>query len=141
MRFLDANVFIYSFYKPKGKLSEKQLMMKKSAKKIIESINDGKEDVITTVVHLSEVANILKRSLKPNDLQEILMSIYFLENVTIQDVSSSDYLAAIDLISELRLDPNDCLAVRVMRENEVDEIYTFDRGFEGVKGITRLPEL
>ncbi|HID43182.1 MAG TPA: PIN domain-containing protein [Archaeoglobaceae archaeon] len=69
------------------------------------------------------------------------MSIYFLENVTIQDVSSSDYLAAIDLISELRLDPNDCLAVRVMRENEVDEIYTFDRGFEGVKGITRLPEL
>jgi predicted nucleic acid-binding protein len=44
------------------------------------------------------------------------------------------------LISELGLDPNDCLAVRVMRENEVDEIYTFDKGFERVRGITRLPE-
>ena len=59
MRFLDANIFIYAFYKPKKQLSEKEDDMKEQAKKIISNISQGKEQVITTVVHISEIVNIL----------------------------------------------------------------------------------
>jgi hypothetical protein len=128
MRFLDANVFVYAFYKPKGKLKDKQLKMKEAAKEIVKKISNGEEKVMTTVVHLSEVSNILKRSMSLENLQDFLMSLYSLDNMEIHDVRAQDYLAAVDLINELELDPNDCLAVRVMREAGVEEIYTFDMG-------------
>jgi hypothetical protein len=127
MRFLDANIFIYAFYKPKGKLNDRQLEMKKAAKKIVEKISKGEEDTITTVVHLSEVSNIFKKSMNLETLQDFLLFLYFLDNIKIHDVRAEDYLAAVNLIDELGLDPNDCLAVRVMRETGVEEIYTFDR--------------
>jgi len=52
MKFLDANVFIYAYYKPTRKLTEKQKEMKERSKAIIRRVNEG-EAVITTVVHLS----------------------------------------------------------------------------------------
>jgi len=76
MRFLDANVFIYAYYKPKRELTEEQKIMKEKAKEIIRKINDGEEEVITTVVHLSEVCNILKRAMKLHDLQTFLIGLY-----------------------------------------------------------------
>ncbi|MCW7078103.1 MAG: hypothetical protein OCU22_03105 [Canidatus Methanoxibalbensis ujae] len=36
-------------------------------------------------------------------------------------------------MSELKMDP--CLAVGAMRRENINEIYTFDRGFDGVAGI------
>ena len=45
--------------KPKGKVSEETLERKERAKQILLKIEDG-EEVVTTVVHLSEVANILE---------------------------------------------------------------------------------
>ena len=73
MRFLDANVFIYAYYKSKRELSDKQKEMKEHAKEIIKRINEG-EDVITTVIHLSEVSNILKKALGFDDL--LLLGLY-----------------------------------------------------------------
>ena len=61
MKFLDANIFIYAYYRPKKDLSEKEEAMKEQAKKIISNISQGKEQVITTVVHISEIVNISKK--------------------------------------------------------------------------------
>lgn len=138
MRFLDANVFIYAYYKPKRELTEKQKQMKERSKEIIRRINEG-EDVITTVVHLSEVTNILKRALSMEDLYSLLIGLFSMDNVRIVDVTTEDYLGAIELTSELKMDPNDCLAVDVMRCEDINEIYTFDKGFDGVAGIIRVP--
>ncbi|MFH7836032.1 MAG: PIN domain-containing protein, partial [Candidatus Aenigmatarchaeota archaeon] len=63
MRFLDANIFIYAYYKPKRQLSQKEKQMKDYAKKIVNDISQGKEEIVTTVVHLSEIVNILKHSI------------------------------------------------------------------------------
>jgi hypothetical protein len=52
MKFLDANIFIYAYYKPRKELSEKARWMKEKSKKILKRINDG-EEVVTTAVHLS----------------------------------------------------------------------------------------
>ncbi len=59
MKFADANVFIYAILKPRRELSEKELEIKSRAKAILARINEG-EEVFTTVVHLSEVANVLE---------------------------------------------------------------------------------
>jgi predicted nucleic acid-binding protein len=139
MRFLDANVFIYAYYKTKRELTEEQRIMKEKAKEIIRRINDGEEDVVTTVVHLSEVCNILKRAMKLHDLQTFLIGLYSMDNVKIVDVSKDMYLTAIGLMDEFKLDPNDCLAVLVMEREGINEIYTFDKGFDNVGWIKRLP--
>jgi len=138
MRFLDANLFIYAYYKPKHELTEKQKEIKEKAKEIIRRINEGEEE-ITTVVHLSEISNILKRALSTEDLYSLLIGLFSLDNVRIVDVTEGDYLSAIELMSELKMDPNDCLAVEVMKREGINEIYTFDKGFDGVAGMIRVP--
>jgi len=138
MRFLDANIFIYAYYKPKRELTEEQKIMKERAKEIVRRINDG-EEVITTVVHISEVCNILKRAMRLHDLQTFLIGLYSMDNVKIVDVSENLYFTAIGLMDEFKLDPNDCLAVLVMEKEGINEIYTFDKGFDNVSWIKRLP--
>ncbi len=41
-------------------------------------------------------------------------------------------------MEDIKLDPNDCLAVEVMRREGIDEIYTFDEGFDGVREVKRV---
>nr|MDO8099447.1 type II toxin-antitoxin system VapC family toxin [Candidatus Njordarchaeota archaeon] len=138
MRFLDANVFIYAYYKPKQTLSEQQREFKEKAKKVVRRINEG-EEVITSVIHLSEISNILKRALSINDLHLLMIGLYSLGNVKVMSVSAEEYLSAVEMMNEHSLDPNDCLAVGIMQREGVDEIYTFDKGFDRVKSIKRLP--
>lgn len=139
MKFLDANVFIYAYYRPNIRLDSAQKRMKDKSKKIIEGINNGKIEVLTSVVHLSEVSNILKRSLSIEELTSLIETLYSLDNVAISDVTANDYLIAVEMGEELGLDPNDALAVHLMQENTASEIYSFDEDFEKIEGVVRLP--
>ena len=141
MKFLDANVFIYAYYKPKRKLTEREKRMKDEAKRIISDISEGKEEAITTVVHLSEVVNILKHGMSPRELTDFVLSLYILDNLKIYGVSEAEYFVATDLAADLKMDPNDALAVDFMRRNGIGEIYSFDKDFEGKEGVKRLPKL
>ncbi len=140
MKFLDANVFIYAYYKPKKQLSEKEQQMKTLSKKIISEVSLGKEEIMTTVVHVSEVANILKHGVPSEQLIAIIQGLFMLENVKILGVSAESYFAATELGEDLKLEVNDALAVDVMKQNDVEEIYTFDEHFDQLDGIKRLPE-
>jgi predicted nucleic acid-binding protein len=139
MRFLDANVFIYAYYKPKKQLTQKELEMKEQAKKIIVNISQDKENVLTTVVHLSETVNILKHGMELDKVSAIIRELFMLDNVRIIDVTREVYFAANELGEDLRLDANDALAIDVMKLNDVKEIYSFDEDFDKVQGIKRLP--
>ena len=141
MRFLDANVFIYAYYKPKKQLTEKEKQMKEYAKKIISNISQGKEDIMVTVVHISEMANILKHGMPQDQLTAIISGLFMLNNVKIMSVTREAYFAAVQLGEDLKLEANDALAVDTMRLNEVKEIYSFDEHFDQIEGITRLPSL
>jgi len=83
---------------------------------------------MTSVVHISEISNILKHVMPIHDLQTFLIGLYSLDNIKIIDVSKEQYLKAIGLIDEYGIDPNDCLALVLMEEYGIDEIYTFDKG-------------
>ena len=55
-------------------------------------------------------------------------------------VEEADVLAAKDLVhTHPKLSARDAVHVAVMRRREITEILSFDRGFDAVAGITRLP--
>ena len=139
MRFLDANIFIYAYYRPKKQLTEKEEAMKDQAKRIVNNISQGKEQVTTTVVHISEIVNILKNGIPQNQLTQIILGLFMLNNVKIMDVTKDAYFAAAELGEDLKLEPNDALAIDIMRQNEIAEIYTFDEHFTNIDGIIKLP--
>jgi len=139
MRFLDANVFIYAYYKPKKQLTQKEKQMKEHAKKIISGVSQGKEEVVMTVVHVSEIVNILKHGMPLDQLTTIVRGLFMLDNVKIMGVTREAYFAATELGDDLKLEANDALAVDVMRLNNIKEIYSFDEDFDQIEGITRLP--
>ena len=141
MRFLDANVFIYAYYKPKKPLTEKEAAMKEQAQKIISSISQGNEQVLTSVVHVSEIVNILKNGMPRDLLTQTILGLFMLDNVKILDVTKETYFAAVEMGDDYKLEPNDALAVDLMRQNGVEEIYSFDEHFSKVDGITRLPSI
>ena len=139
MRFLDANVFIYAYYKPQKKLTPKEMQMKEQAKKIITNVSQGKENVIITVVHVSEMVNILKHGMRPDQVTAIIRGLFMLDNVRILDVTRDAYFAATELGDDLKLEANDALAIDVMRLNGIREMYSFDEDFDQIEGIVRLP--
>jgi hypothetical protein len=141
MRFLDANVFIYAYYKPKKQLTQKEKQMKEHAKKIVSSVSQGKEQVTTTVVHLSETVNILKHGIPLDQLTTTIRGLFMLDNVKIMGITREAYFAAAELGDDLKLEANDALAVDIMRLNDIKEIYSFDEDFDEIEGITRLPTL
>lgn len=141
MRFLDANVFIYAYYRPKRQLTQIEKRMKDEAKRIIHEVSQGREEVTLTVVHLSEVVNILKHGMPIEELAKVVLGLFMLDNVEIRGVSRETYFAAAELGVDLKLDPNDALAVDFMRLNNIREIYSFDEDFDGIEGISRVPEL
>jgi predicted nucleic acid-binding protein len=141
MRFLDANIFIYAYYKPKKQLTQREKQMKEQAKQIIGNVSRGKEEVTITVVHLSEMVNILKHGMPLDQLTKIIRGIFMLDNVKIHGVTREAYFAATELGEDLRLEANDALAVDVMKMNKIAEIYSFDEDFDQIEGISRLPKL
>ena len=141
MRFLDANIFIYAYYRPKRTLTEKEEAIKEEAKNIISNISAGKEQVLTTVVHISEIVNILKNGLPKDLLTKTILGLFMLDNVIIKDVTKEGYFAAVAIAEDLKLEPNDALAADIMRQNGVKEIYSFDEHFNKINDVTRLPIL
>ena len=113
--------------------------MKEEAKAILTRINDGEEQAVTTVIHLSEASNMLKRGMSPDDLATLILGLIMAEDIAVESVSGDLYFAAAELGRELEMDPNDALAVEVMRRNQISEIYSFNADFDNIYGITRLP--
>jgi predicted nucleic acid-binding protein len=141
MRFLDATVFVYAYYKPKKQLTQQEKQMKEQAKRIISIVSQGREQVTTTVVHLSEIVNILKHGMPLDQLTIIIRGLFMLDNVKIMGITREAYFAATEFGADLKLEVNDALAVDAMKLNDIKEIYSFDENFDKVEGIIRLPRL
>ncbi|ATZ60917.2 MAG: type II toxin-antitoxin system VapC family toxin [Methanosarcinales archaeon Met12] len=131
MRFIDANVFIYAVLKPKRELSEREWEVKNASKEIFKRINEG-EEVITTVVHLSEVANVLEDAANLSFAISFLKDILLKRNVNVDMVSDRSYMESVLLADEMGVGINDALAYLLMKKKRIEEIYTFDKHFENL---------
>lgn len=136
MKFLDANVLIYAYAKPKRELTGEEKKIKKRAREIVGKISRG-EMVTTTLIHLSEVANILEKTAPMAALSRLLKGILSADNIKVLDVSREDYLAATDAAPAQGIGINDAIALIKMREAGISEIYSFDQHFDRIEEITR----
>lgn len=139
MRFVDASVFLFAYLKPKKKLPEKVLLMKKNAKKIVARINEG-EKVITTIIHLSEIANIVESKVGNPEAAKIVINILSKPNIAVLDVRKDEYLEAAKAAQETSVGVNDALAYLVMKKRKIKEIYSFDSDFDKFKDIKRITD-
>ena len=136
MRFVDANIFLYAFLKTGRKLSENDKKLKQISKSIIERIEKS-ERVITSVVHISEISNVLE-SLMPLSAIEIIESILMNSNIEIAEIDKEIYSTALELAKIYKVSLNDCVASVVMKKNGINEVYSTDRHFDEIDGISRI---
>ncbi|HME53652.1 MAG TPA: type II toxin-antitoxin system VapC family toxin [Candidatus Lokiarchaeia archaeon] len=144
MIYLDANIFIYAYWKPRRKDLAERLMWKKAeSKKIIESLNNENENEIycTSLIQIVEIVNILKVALSWNDLQQLIWGLFSNPRLEIIETSKNEYMNAVSKISEYSADSNDIAAYRIMKEKGIESIYTFDEQFKKFEDINCLPEI
>ncbi len=143
MIYLDANIFIYAYFKPKtGKsLSNKIKWCKEEAKKIVQKINEEENNYCISLIQLSEVVNLLKNVMSWENLQEFIMGLISNKAVEITEVSKMLYINAVNKMSEYKMDSNDISAYLLMKEKNIKEIYTFDQQYENLPDITCLPQM
>jgi predicted nucleic acid-binding protein len=137
--YVDTNVFIYAFLKTKRQLQPSEIKMKESAKKIVARINAG-ENVATSVVHFSEVCNILEDFLPFEEAILMEKALLHLENIVIFEITSQDYLNAVSLAEDFHVGVNDALAFMLMEKEGIQKIYTFDKDFDYIQGIKCIIE-
>jgi len=137
LRFVDASVFLYAFLKPQKVLSKSMLELKENAKRILTRINEG-EDVITTVIHLSEIANILETRTSKVKSAEYIEAILSKQTIHVYDVDVASYAEAVLKAKEEGLGVNDALALIFMEKLGISEIYSFDRDFDKIKWVKRI---
>ncbi len=137
MRFVDASVFVHAFLKPKRKLKDHEVKIKESAKSIVKRINNG-EEVGITVVQIAEIANLLENYLPLDEALKVEEFLLLAKNVKVFDVTKRDCLRALKVAREKKVGLSDAIAYVTMIDNNVKEIYSFDRDFDrlNVKRIT-----
>jgi predicted nucleic acid-binding protein len=132
-------MFVYAFLKPKRKLQPHETNIKDAAKKIISRINDG-EKVATSVVHFSEVCNILEDHLSLEEALMLEKGLLLRENISIYEVSEQDYLNAVSVAENYKVGMNDALAYIIMGKAEMTKIYSFDKDFDSLPDIKRITQ-
>ena len=110
-RFIDSNVFVYAFVKPRV-ADQKVSEMKEKAREIISRIERGEERVVATVVHLSEVANVVEALTNLTTSLEVVENI--MDAVEVRDVRAEDYMEALVVAKREMISVNDALAYVVM---------------------------
>jgi hypothetical protein len=131
-------VFLHALLRPGRQLKDHEVQIKEGAKKILERVMDG-EPVSTTVVHLSETANILESRVSIERTSQILTSIVSFPSLKVMSVDDQEYSAAIAFSAHGNLSINDALAIIKMEKGDMAEIYSFDKHLDG-KGLIRLTD-
>lgn len=104
----------------------------------MKKVEEG-EDVATTVIHLSEVANIIEDGLGLRKSLGFLAWALTSENIKVFPVAAEDYEVGVSLARDNDVSANDALAYLFMNKNKIKEIYSFDKHFDKLKGIVKLP--
>jgi predicted nucleic acid-binding protein len=134
---MDASIVLYAVLKTKKPLPNNLQAMKQNATNIFKRINSG-EPVVSSVVHFSEISNILEARCPLEEVTQIIVDLLLKESIVIYDVSKNDYLNAAILAQRYKVGINDALAKLLMDRHNISEIYSFDKHFDNftLKRIT-----
>jgi len=136
---VDSNIFLHAFLKPRRKLTQKELNIKEEAQTIVKEIEAGEEVALSTT-HISEVVNIIETSLGLEKSLGFLAWIVTKDNIEVYSVGLGHYETSLPLAKENEISANDALAYLFMKNHGLKEIYSFDKHFDQLKDIVRLPK-
>ena len=137
MRFIDASVFVYAYLKPKARLPTHLNESKKSAQAIIRRLEEG-EEMITSLIHISEVSNVLEARFTRPQSAEVVSALLSKKNLEIEESSVQTYLRAIEESNMQGIGINDALAILTMKRRRINEIYSFDSDFDKIPEVKRI---
>jgi predicted nucleic acid-binding protein len=137
--FVDTNVFVYALLKPTRKLQPHEINAKEAAKQIVSRINAG-EEVICSVVHFSEICNIIEYYLPLEGALILEKGLLLRENIQICKVTPDDYLNAVSISEQHPVGLNDALAYVLMKKTAITKIYSFDKHFDCFPEVQRITE-
>ena len=137
--YVDANVFVYAFLKTKRQLQPHELEIKQAAKNIVKRIGQG-EKVVTSVVHFSEVCNVLEDHLPSQEAILLEKGLLYRENISICEVAQEDYIKAVSIAEDHNVGVNDALAYVLMKEQAIQKIYSFDKDLDAFTDTQRVTE-
>lgn len=140
MKFVDSNIFLHAILAPRRKLTAKEQEIKDEAKTILKRIEQD-EEVATTTAHLSEVVNIIETGLNLQKSLGFLAWAITKENVKVYTIAQEHYEKALPIAKEYKISANDAVAYLSMKTHGITEICSFDKHFDQLKDITRLPQL
>ncbi|MBS3056691.1 MAG: type II toxin-antitoxin system VapC family toxin [Candidatus Aenigmarchaeota archaeon] len=136
MFFIDSNIFLYAFLSTKRKLKDSEKQLKETSRKILKKIDSG-EKVATSVVHISEISNVLESIAGKGDAQKAMTYLILNENIEILEVNKSALIMASDINKKHLIGLNDCIAIVLMQQNNINKIYSADRHFDSFDWIER----
>ncbi len=139
-RFLDSSVFLHAYLKPRRPLTAREEAVKAAAQEILRRVEEG-ELVFTTTVHVSEVVNIVESRVGLQASLGLAARLLSLENVEVLPVSRDDYEKALEVAQRFSVSLNDAVAYAKMLEKGASEVYTFDKHFAQLPGVSALPRL
>lgn len=137
---MDSNVFLHAFLKPRRELTQKELKIKREAQAIVKRIEGG-EEVAMSTAHLSEIVNVIETSLGLEKSLGFLAWVVTMDNIEVYSVCLGHYETSLPLAKENEISANDALAFLFMRSYGLKEIYSFDKHFNQLKEIVRLPKI
>jgi uncharacterized protein len=129
--FVDSNVPMY--------LVGNDQRRKLEAQSILERLAGERQKLVTSSEVLQELLHRYAAGDRRNAIEPVLAALRgVLDEVF--PVEELDVLAAKDMVhAHPRLSARDAVHAAVMKRREITQVLTFDRGFDELAGITRLP--
>jgi len=133
--FVDSTVFIAAVF-----MKEKH---HKEGKAIITFVEEGAPGTfIITDYILDEVVTFVRKRKSAVASIEVLEAMIYSPHLRLVKVENRHFEAGLQLFRTYeRLSFTDAVSVAVMRDLNIDVIYSFDGDFDGVPGIARLTSI
>ena len=139
MKFLDASVFLHAYLRPTKKLPEDVEVLKRKARTIVKRIEDG-EAAITSLIHVSEITNILEARASLETTCDIISGLLDLPNFKVIEPSKKLYESAVEESRSYSIGINDALAWILMKSEGISEIYSFDGDYDKIEDLKRVTD-
>lgn len=130
-RIIDTNIILRFLI---GDVPEQ---LEKS-KKLIERIEKREEKVYLPLLCAFEVVFTLEKfyQIPRAEIEEKLSILFSLKGIQIP--SKNIFLKALKLYKETNISFADAFVINLMKDSGIDEIYSFDNGFEEIEGLKRI---
>jgi len=129
MLLIDTNIFLEVLFK-QDKTEE--------CKTLLYRIVKGEKEAMITDFSIDSIIIVLESKSKKNEISVFLKSLLGYKGLKVHPVSLGEKIFAAELMKKYALDFDDSIQVASALSNNINEIVSFDGGFDRIKEIKRL---